>query len=337
MPEINLEDNTGETLTFATDFTHVPYDYLQDGKPHGFEQELIIRFCEATNRKYEVADMAFEGIIPYVLSGKADMGGCCMSITDERLQSVDFTDPTHFEQTIFVYKIDGAATEKKQSFIDYLVTAVQRNLIQDNRWTLIVDGLVVTVIITVASMLIGTVLGGIIAYGLTRKNRFAKQFSRLICALINGLPTVTLLMVAYYIIFGSSSISSVIIAIATFSLIMAIRIGQTLQGAIEVVDPVEIEAARASGFTAIGAFLTVTLPQSIKIALPAYLNHFVSLMKETAIVGYVAIQDLMRASDIIRSRTYDAYFPLLFAALIYLIVTSICIIIFKAIIKKVSK
>jgi polar amino acid transport system substrate-binding protein len=337
MPDINLEDNTGGTLTVAADYTTLPYDYEQNGKPYGFEQELLMRFCEATNRKCKVVDMAFDAIIPYVVSGKADFGAACMSITDERLQSVDFTDPTHYEQTIFVYKIDGAVTEKQQSFIEYLITAVQRNLIQDNRWTLIVDGLAVTLIITVCSMLVGTIIGGLIAYGLTRKNWFAKQLSRLICALINGLPTVTLLMVAYYIIFGSSSISSVIIAISTFSLIMAIRIGQTLQGAIEVVDPVEIEAARASGFTAIGAFLTVTLPQAIKIALPAYLNHFVSLMKETAIVGYVAIQDLMRASDIIRSRTYDAYFPLLFAALIYLIVTSICVIVFRVIIKKVSR
>jgi polar amino acid transport system substrate-binding protein len=118
---------------------------------------------------------------------------------------------------------------------------------------------------------------------------------------------------------------------------MAVRIGEVLAGAIETIDPTEIEAARASGFTAAGAFMTVTLPQAVKRALSPYLTNFVNLMKETAIVGYVAIQDLMRASDIIRSRTYDAYFPLLFAALIYLVVTTVFILIFKAIIKKVNK
>jgi polar amino acid transport system substrate-binding protein len=143
-------------------------------------------------------------------------------------------------------------------------------------------------------------------------------------------------MVAYYIIFGKVNVSSTIIAIATFSIVMAIRIGETLTEAIKTVDPVEIEAARSSGFTATGAFLTVTLPQAVKIALQPYLSHFVSLVKETAIVGYVAIQDLMRASDIIRSRTYDAYFPLLFAAFIYLIVTTVFILIFKAIVRRVT-
>ena len=83
--------------------------------------------------------------------------------------------------------------------------------------------------------------------------------------------------------------------------------------------------------------MAVTLPQSIKRALPGYTNGFVELVKATAIVGYIAIQDLTRAGDIIRSRTYDAYFPLLFIALIYLIVTTICVQLFKSIVKKVNR
>jgi polar amino acid transport system substrate-binding protein len=87
----------------------------------------------------------------------------------------------------------------------------------------------------------------------------------------------------------------------------------------------------------VGAFGNVTLPQTVKRALAPYMTSFVMLVKETAIVGYVAIQDLMRASDIIRSRTYDAYFPLIFVAVIYLVVTTICIMLFKFIIKKINK
>jgi polar amino acid transport system substrate-binding protein len=340
LPNINLDDNTGETIIIAVDATSAPFSYVGNGGViMGFDVEIMMRFAEATNRKLEFHNMAFAAVLPTISSGKADMGIGSITINDERREMVLFTDPVYYERAAVIYRIASAAEKEKEenAVVAYVKTAVLRNLIEDNRYKLLINGLVVTMVITVSSMLIGTILGGFTAFFLTRKNRAAKRIAKLISGLINGLPTVTLLMVAYYIIFGSSQISNVIIATATFSIIMAIRIGEVLAGAIETVDPTEIEAARASGFTAGGAFLTVTLPQAVKRALSPYLTNFVNLMKETAIVGYVAIQDLMRASDIIRSRTYDAYFPLLFAALVYLIVTTVFIVIFKAIIKKVNK
>ncbi|MDR0903595.1 MAG: transporter substrate-binding domain-containing protein [Ruminococcus sp.] len=339
IPYINLEDNTGEVLRVAADATTPPLSYIiGNNVPTGYDIEFVMRFAEATNRKLEITNMAFDALLPSIQSGKYDIAAGCITITEERSKSVLFTDPVYYELVSIAYKMESASDETSENgFITYIKEAVNRNLIEDNRYKLIIDGLIVTMIITVSSMAVGTVLGGFTAYFLTRKNRFMRRLAKLVSGLVNGLPTVTLLMVAYYIIFGSSQISNVIIASATFSVIMGIRIGEILSGAIETVDKTEIEAARASGFTAVGAFMTVTLPQAVKRALSPYLTSFVSLMKETAIVGYVAIQDLMRASDIIRSRTYDAYFPLLFAALIYLVVTTVFILIFKAIIKAATK
>jgi polar amino acid transport system substrate-binding protein len=337
IPEINLDDNTGELLRVAADATSQPFSYVIGGNiTTGFDIEFVMRFAEATNRKLEITNMAFDALLPSIQSGKYDVAIGLITITEERSKSVLFTDPVYYERSGVIYKMKSAETVSENGFITYIKDAVNRNLIEDNRYKLIIRGLVVTMIITVSSMFAGTLLGGIVAYFLTRKNRYAKRAAKLVAGLINGLPTVTLLMVAYYIIFGSSQINNVIIAVATFSVIMGIRIGEILAGAIETIDKTEIEAARASGFTALGAFMTVTLPQAVKRALSPYLTSFVNLMKETAIVGYVAIQDLMRASDIIRSRTYDAYFPLLFAAFIYLTVTTIFILIFKAIIKTVG-
>jgi polar amino acid transport system substrate-binding protein len=338
LPEINLDDNTGELLRVAADATSQPFSYVIGGNvTTGFDIEFVMRFAEVTNRKLEITNMAFDALLPSVQSGKYDMAIGLITITEERSKSVLFTDPVYYERSGVIYKMKSAETVAENGFVTYIKDAVNRNLIEDGRYKLIIRGLIVTMIITVSSMLIGTILGGLVAFFLTRKNRFAKRAAKLVAGLINGLPTVTLLMVAYYIIFGSSQINNVIIAVATFSVIMGIRIGEILAGAIETIDKTEIEAARASGFTAFGAFTTVTLPQAVKRALSPYLTSFVSLMKETAIVGYVAIQDLMRASDIIRSRTYDAYFPLLFAAFIYLTVTTIFILLFKAIIKTVGK
>jgi polar amino acid transport system substrate-binding protein len=359
MPEIDLSDHSNGKVTAAITGVNPPFDFTgANGVYKGYDVELLQRYASWAKRELELVTMDFGVIINYVASGKADLGASGISITDERKKSVNFTDPTYVDTaSILVRKSDfGETTDGQTGTADSqtgdaaasdstasaaeggnaLMIAIQRNLITDNRYKLILSGLLTTMIISVCSMLIGTALGSGVAWLLTRKNKFAEKASRLVCGLISGLPTVTLLMVAYYIIFGKVDISSTIIAIAAFSVVMGIRVGETLTEAIRTVDPVEIEAARASGFTATGAFFTVTLPQAVKIALQPYLSHFVSLVKETAIVGYVAIQDLMRASDIIRSRTYDAYFPLLFAALIYLIVTTIFILLFKLLVKKIT-
>ncbi|MDR0974951.1 MAG: transporter substrate-binding domain-containing protein [Ruminococcus sp.] len=345
MPEIDLSDTSRGKVTVAITGANVPFDYMgADGEYKGYDIELTKRYAAWAKREIEYAAMDFGSIINYVASGKADLGASGISITEERKKSVGYTEPVYFDTcTMLVRRSDFEGTAsaaetvtENVGFIEEIKTSVQRNLIDDNRYKLIISGLLTTMLISVVSMIIGTALGSGVAYLLTRKNKIAARASRLVCGLVSGLPTVTLLMVSYYIIFGKVDINSVYIAIATFSLVMAIRIGETLTDAINTVNPVEIKAARASGFTATGAFMTVTLPQAVKTALGPYLSHFVTLVKETAIVGYVAIGDLMRASDIIRSRTYDPYFPLIFAALIYLVITTVFILIFKAIVKKVT-
>jgi polar amino acid transport system substrate-binding protein len=344
MPEIDLSDTSNGKVTCAITGANLPFEYTAaDGEFRGFDIELLMRYASWAKREIEFVSMDFGSIINYVVTGKADMGGSGISITDERLESVNFTDPVYYDGVTLLVINENASTaapaEEKNFFVEALQsleTAVERNLITDNRWKLVLNGLAVTMTVAFSAMLLGTILGGGVAYLLTRKNRVSVRMSKLVCGLISGLPSVTLLMVAYYIIFGKVDINNVLIATATFAVIMAVRVGETLTQAISTVDPVEIEAARASGFTATGAFMTVTLPQAVKQALPPYLSHFVNLVKETAIVGYVAIGDLMRASDVIRSRTYDAFFPLLFAALIYLIVTTVFIVIFKMLIKRIT-
>jgi polar amino acid transport system substrate-binding protein len=191
-------------------------------------------------------------------------------------------------------------------------------------------------IISVLAQLLGTVFGCLVCFVLTRKSKPVKWLGSLYCGLINGTPIVVLLMITYYIIFGSANVSNVLVAVAAFAMVMGAGIAVNLKGAIDTVDPVEIEAARSIGFSAFKAFLTVTFPQAIRRALPGYTNGFVELVKATAIVGYIAIQDLTRAGDIIRSRTYDAYFPLLFVAIIYLTVTTICVQSFKLAVKRIN-
>jgi polar amino acid transport system substrate-binding protein len=340
MPDIDTGGGNG-TLTVATTGTRVPYSYFDgNGELTGFEIENVTRFAAYLGMDVQFATMDFAALIPYVISGKANLGANWISITPERAQSVAFSDPYYTTGSCLVTKKPadlGESDEKGAGFMAWLKNGVQNNLLQENRWKLIVDGLGVTLTISVLALILGTILGCLVCFLLTRKTKWAGIPANVYNAVIHGLPMVVLLMVFYYIVFGKSSISPVLVAVVAFALVQGANVGGNLKNAIDTVDIVQIEAARSIGFTAFGAFRRVTLPQALKVALPGYLNGFVELVKGTAIVGYIAIQDLSRAGDIIRSRTYDAYFPILFVALVYLAITLIMVAVFKLIIRRITK
>ena len=337
VPFIDLQGGNG-TLRVADTFDYPPFIYYNSqGLPTGLDYEMTSRFAEHLGMNLEPLSMSYEAVLVSVKSGKVDMSACLYTVTEERSENIIFGDPFIYNQVIIVaLKENAPQTEESTNFIAWLKNGIENNLITDNRWKMIVDGLGVTLIIALGSQIFGTILGCLICFLLGRKSRIARGFGRLYCNLINGIPVVVLLMVIYYIVFGNSTISNVFVAIVAFSMVVAANVAKTLDGAIKTVDPVEIEAARSIGFSAMRAFRLVTLPQAVKRALPGYVSGFVELVKATAIVGFIAIQDLTRAADIIRSRTYDAFFPLILIAVIYLIVTAVIILIFKRITKNVS-
>lgn len=358
IPNIPLSGENG-ILKVAFAGIMPPFDYFgADGELTGYAVELAMRFAAYEGMDVEFSTVNPDGAINYIAAGKADIFISNLSVTEERKKSVLFSNPIYYDRAgILVLKSNtmsasstlkttgsaasdsnGIVDEKisKTSFLDWIKTGIERNLITDNRWKMIVNGLCVTMIISLAAQVFGTVFGCFVCFILMRKNRFVRWLGKFYCGLIHGTPIVVLLMVTYYIIFGNSNISSVLIAIVAFTMVEGAIIAQNLKGAIDTVDIVEIEAARSIGFSTFNAFLTITLPQAVRRVLPSYTNSFVELVKSTAIVGYIAIQDLTRAGDIIRSRTYDAYFPLLFVAVIYLFVTTICVQLFKFAIKKTN-
>ncbi len=344
VPDIPLTGEKG-TLTFAINSSFPPFSFPgADGTWSGFDIEQIYRFAAWAGYDVEIAPMDFSAMLPYISSGKADLGSS-IYITEERRQSVIFSNPSAKSPTVLVTREDHPllaagntpAPEEPFSFTKWVQEGIQNNLLQDNRYRLILDGLAMTLQIAFASQLFGTLLGCLICYMLLRKNRLVRGIARLYNGLIHGLPAVVLLMISYYVLFGKSDVPALLIAIAAFTLVEGAAIGGLLAMAISTVDPVEIEAARSLGFSSASAFFTVTLPQAVRLALPGYMTGFVELVKATAIVGYISIQDLSRAADIIRSRTFDAYFPLIFVALIYLFVTTICVQVFQWIARRVAK
>ena len=205
--------------------------------------------------------------------------------------------------------------ELKSSFIS--------NFIDDNRWRYITDGLKITLLVTVFAVLIGVVLGFLIAIVRTTHDKTGKlKILNAICkvslTVIRGTPVVVQLMIIYFIIFGSVDISKVVVAIVAFGINSGAYVAEIFRSGIMSIDNGQFEAGRSLGFNYAQTMMYIVMPQAFKNVLPTLCNEFISLLKETSVSGYIALQDLTKGGDIIRSRTYDAFMPLIAVALIYL-------------------
>lgn len=205
--------------------------------------------------------------------------------------------------------------ELKSSFIS--------NFIDDNRWRYITDGLKITLLVTVFAVLIGVVLGFLIAivrttHDKTGKLKILNAICKVYLTVIRGTPVVVQLMIIYFIIFGSVDISKVVVAIVAFGINSGAYVAEIFRSGIMSIDNGQFEAGRSLGFNYAQTMMYIAMPQAFKNVLPTLCNEFISLLKETSVSGYIALQDLTKGGDIIRSRTYDAFMPLIAVALIYL-------------------
>ena len=188
------------------------------------------------------------------------------------------------------------------------------NFIADERWRYIAEGLGVTLQVTFFAVIIGIVLGFLVAILLGIVNGICKVY----LTVIRGTPVVVQLLIIYFVIFGSSDVSKVLVAVMAFGLNSGAYVAEIFRSGIMSVDNGQFEAGRSLGFNYVQTMMYIIMPQAFKNVLPALGNEFIVLLKETSVSGYIALQDLTKGGDIIRSRTYDAFMPLIAVALIYL-------------------
>ncbi len=198
------------------------------------------------------------------------------------------------------------------------------NLIQGDRYKMLLSGLGVTIEVALAAALLGVVLGSLIA--LMRLSdarigrwRWLQGIARVYVDTIRGTPVMAQLLIMYYIILATYNGPKVLVAILSFGLNSAAYVSEMVRGGILSVDRGQTEAGRSLGLSSTATLMLVVMPQAIKNTLPALFNEFIMLLKETSIVGYIALMDLTKAGDFIRSRTFSAFFPLLTVAALYLV------------------
>ena len=182
---------------------------------------------------------------------------------------------------------------------------------------MILDGLQVTLLITLCAVLLGTLLGGLVCWMRMSSRKWLQQVAKVYIELMRGTPVLVLLMLMYYVVMAPLDATGIVVAIVTFAMNTAAYISEMLRTTIQGIDRGQTEAGLALGFTGRQTFFKIVLPQVVRAVMPVYQGEVVSLLKGTSIVGYIAVADMTRASDLIRSRTFDAFFPLIMTAIIY--------------------
>lgn len=202
------------------------------------------------------------------------------------------------------------------------------NFIKENRYQWLLDGLKTTLEITVFAVIIGVIIGFIVAiirsaHDKNGKFRFLNGICRVYLTVIRGTPTMIQLLIMNFVIFGAVTVNKIIVGGLAFGINSGAYVAEIVRSGIMSIDQGQTEAGRSLGLNFSQTMRMIIIPQAFKNVLPALVNEFIVLIKETSVVGYIGMMDLTKGAMLIQSRTYNAFMPLLAAAAIYLIVVMV--------------
>ena len=316
-----LDYANGE-LVMATNAAFPPYEYYNNNSIVGIDAEMAKAIADKLNKKLVIEDMEFDSIITAVQGGKADIGVAGMTVTEDRLKNINFSDPyTTSKQVIIVRNGNSSAVSSlKDSFYQCFI--------EDNRYQYLLQGLWNTILISLMAVLLGVVIGFCVAivratHDKTGSMKLLNALCHVYLTIIRGTPAMIQLLIIYYVIFASTNINKVAVAALAFGINSGAYVAEILRGGIMSLDQGQFEGARSLGLTHAQTMRYVILPQTFKNTLPSLANEFIVLIKETAISGYIGLQDLTMAGNIIRSNTYQAFLPLITVAAVYLVIVMV--------------
>ena len=307
------------TITIGTNAEFPPYESYSDGQIVGIDIDIMQAVCDKLGMDLQIEDMAFDSIITAVTSGKVDVGASGFTITEERKKNVNFTDSYTTSKQVIIVK-DTSVQNSRLSFVDKL----KQSFIDNDNYQYLLKGLGNTLLITFFAVIIGILIGFLIAIVRTSHDRngslpLLNGICRLDLTIIRGTPVMVQLLIIYYVILANINTSKILVAVVAFGLNSAAYVAEIVRSGIMAVDIGQFEAGRSLGLNYNQTMRSIILPQAVKNILPALCNEFISLLKETSISGYIGLMDLTKGGDIIRSTTFQAMIPLISVAIIYLV------------------
>ena len=315
---------TGEngTLKIGTEALTIPYNYLKDKKVIGYETEIFDKFCAAYGYDYNVYIQAYQSILFDLKFGKLDV---CMNgseIVESRKDTVIFSNPHNVDEVTAVTKVE---LEGSENFFANIAERIKHTLIDEDRWKMLLEGTGVTILLITNSTIFGTAIGLLLYMIYREKIKIINKIFDGLIFIFSGLPTIVILLIFYYVIFGSVKIDGLFVVIIAFTLLSSFTVMIMLRSGEKSIPKGQLEAASALGFSERRGFIKFILPQIAQIFFPSYQGAIIAFMRGTAIVGYVAVQDLTRMADLIRARTFDAFIPIIIISVMYFLLSWIII------------
>lgn len=320
-----------------------PVCYLNGDNACGFMIELLYRFCAWAGYTPTAEYVDFQSVQAGFATGKYDLLVYGMEWREESAEILNYTAPVMTDDVYAVIlksRYAGAGQEtaaenslpvtKAEKFWKGLLSSLDKNFIREDRWKSLLSGLGVTVSLSVLSILLGTVLGGLICAMRMSRHPLPNAFARIYIRWLQGMPIVLMLLILYYVVFSKSGIQAFWVCVLGFSLDFSAYASEMFRSGIQAVPPGQQKAAKALGFKPSAAFRHVVFPQMVIHCLPVYVGEVISTVKLTSVAGYISVMDLTRVSDLIRSRTYEAFFPLIVTALVYFLVAWLLTLLLKA-------
>ena len=328
---VDKEGLTGEngTITLAVSSSvGAPFTYIKNDEVVGCDIDIIYRFAREYGYDIKIEDYSIDGLFTAISMNKCDIGASGICITDERKESMYFPESYYNSECVVVVKnnVDEAVVDNSENgFFDDIVESFNKTFVKEDRWKLFASGIFTTVYVTLLSIVLGSILGFVV-YMLYRN---AATPIKIVMDAINNIikktPIVVLLMILYYIIFGNLGISGRTVSVIGLTIIFTNSVNNLIVMGVDSIDKSQYDAALALGYSKNKGFIRMILPQAIINTASGYKNAIINLIKDSSIVGYIAVQDLTKVGDIIRSRTYDAFFPLITTAIIYYIIATVFI------------
>ena len=314
------EGGAGEPLRVGIELGQSGLTVMEDGEETGFEPELMRRFGDAVGRPVHFVEMTSTGMIPALMSGRVDALVDAITPTRDRSSSVLFSDP-YYICNLHLVALDPDAHVRSHPW-----RAIQENLFEDGRGRLILKGLGVTLLIVFFSIFLGSILGILLCRMRNSRRPGLRKAGHAWCEFIEGVPVVVLLLFMFYVVFAASTLGAIVVAIITYSLHFSAGACEAFLGGIKAVPRGQYEAGLALGFNHWESLRYVVIPQATRQILMQFKGKSVALIENTAIVGFIAIQDLTKVTDIIRSQTYNSLIPLVVVGVLYfLLARLICL------------
>lgn len=336
MGKYSFSGEKGE-LRIATGGLWTPMTFYQGETLTGEFLEITNGFCAwaGYTPKYEVVSLSAE--LAGLAAGTYDIAADSITPSPERLQNICITDALMTDDYYLYVRQTPVqkVVSRYELFLKNMKDSIHRTFIAEERYKILLSGLSVTVRLSLIAGLLGTLLGAGICYLRMRENPFASAFASLYIRIFRSLPVVVLLLVLNYIVLRKSGIGAFWVCVITFSIEFSAYCAEIFRSGINAVPTGQARAATALGFGRLQAFQYVVWPQALVHIMPPYSGQLIATVKMTAVAGYISVIDLTKASDIIRSRTYEAFFPLLFTSVAYFVLCAVLVALLRLVEKKI--